>query len=56
MPDVIAQINAREIMRKSTAQKQAIVEMPDNELKKYPNFKDHLIEQFVKMTRIIQNN
>lgn len=55
MPDVIAQINAREIMRKSTAQKQAVVDMPDSEIKKYPGFKEHLINQFTQMTQTIQN-
>lgn len=56
MPDVIAQIDAREIMRKSTAQKQAVVDMPTNLLKRYPGFKEQLTKQFMHMTQIIQNN
>ncbi|WP_431060727.1 hypothetical protein [Weissella paramesenteroides] len=56
MPNVIAQIDAREIMRKSTAQKQAVVEMPASILRQYPGFKEQLITQFTSMTQTLQDN
>lgn len=56
MPNVIAQIDAREIMRKSTAQKQAVVDMPASILRQYPGFKEQLITQFTRMTQTLQDN
>ncbi|MBZ5941272.1 AAA family ATPase [Weissella cibaria] len=56
MDNVIGLFNFREVMKKALTLKQAVVNMPDEKLRQYHGYKEHLEEQFAHMTDRIQND
>lgn len=56
MDNVIGLFNFREVMKKALTLKQAVVDMPDEKLRQYHGYKEHLEEQFAHMTDCIQND